>query len=71
MREAHTLNGAAGNGVAGTGCVPLLRQRTEVIEARLRNGATIEPGELARVTAALQAFTEALEATGITSQVAV
>jgi signal transduction histidine kinase/HPt (histidine-containing phosphotransfer) domain-containing protein/ActR/RegA family two-component response regulator len=65
MREAHTLKGAA-----GTVCAPLLRQRAEVIEARLRSGATREPGDLAGLTAALQAFTEALEATGITSQVA-
>jgi signal transduction histidine kinase/CheY-like chemotaxis protein/HPt (histidine-containing phosphotransfer) domain-containing protein len=64
--EAHTLKGAA-----GTVCAPLLRQRAEMIEARLRSGASIELGDLAGLTAALRAFTEALEATGIASQVAV
>ncbi|MGA3402148.1 MAG: ATP-binding protein [Acetobacteraceae bacterium] len=66
MREAHTLKGAA-----GTVCAPLLRHRAEAIEARLRAGAPIEPGDLAGLTEALQAFLDALEATGVTTQVAV
>ncbi len=66
MREAHTLKGAA-----GTVCAPLLRRRAEAIEARLRAGAPIDPGDLAGLSRALLAFTDAVEATGVTSQVVV
>jgi CheY-like chemotaxis protein len=66
MREAHTLKGAA-----GTVCAPLLRRRAAAVEARLRAGAPIEAGDLAGLSGALQAFTDAVEATGVMSQVAV
>jgi signal transduction histidine kinase/CheY-like chemotaxis protein len=66
MREAHTLKGAA-----GTVCAPLLRRRAEAIEARLRAGAPIEPGDLGGLMAALQAFTTAVETTGVMSKVVV
>jgi hypothetical protein len=66
MREAHTLKGAA-----GTVCAPLLRRRAEAIEARLRAGAPIDPGDLGGLMAALQAFTTAVEATGVMSKVTV
>ncbi len=62
MREAHTLKGAA-----GTVCAPLLRQRAEAIEARLRAGAPVAPADLFGLTAAFQAFTAAVEAVGVTS----
>ncbi len=64
--EAHTLKGAA-----STVCAPLLCHCAQAIEARLRNGGSMEPGDLAGLTAAFQAFTDAVEATGIMSQVAV
>ncbi len=63
MREAHTLKGAA-----GTVCAPLLRRRAEAIEARLRAGVPIDPEDLAGLTTALQAFTDAVEAAGVTAQ---
>jgi signal transduction histidine kinase/DNA-binding response OmpR family regulator len=66
MREAHTLKGAA-----GTVCAPLLRRRAGAIEARLRAGGLIEAGDLAGLSGALQAFTDAVEATGVMSHVAV
>jgi HPt (histidine-containing phosphotransfer) domain-containing protein len=62
MREAHTLKGAA-----GTVCAPLLRWRAEAIEAQLRAGGSIAPGELAGLTEALHAFSEAVAASGIES----
>ena len=65
MREAHTLKGAA-----GTVCAPLLRQRAAAIEARLRAGAPIEPGDVAGLSAAFRAFSEAVEAIGTTANVA-
>ncbi len=66
LNEAHTLKGAA-----STVCAPLLYHRAALIEARLRSGATIKPADLEGLTAALQAFTEAVEATGMMSQGAV
>jgi signal transduction histidine kinase/HPt (histidine-containing phosphotransfer) domain-containing protein/ActR/RegA family two-component response regulator len=66
MREAHTLKGAA-----GTVCAPLLHRRAEVIEARLRAGAPIEPGDLASLGRAFQAFIDAVEAIGVTAPAAV
>ncbi len=60
MREAHTLKGAA-----GTVCAPLLRRRAEAIEARLRAGAPIDAGDVAGLAAALQAFSDAVEASGV------
>lgn len=66
MREAHTLKGAA-----GTVCAPLLGSRAAAIEARLRAGVPIEPGDLAGLAAALQAFNDALDATEVTALAAV
>jgi HPt (histidine-containing phosphotransfer) domain-containing protein len=64
MREAHTLKGAA-----GTVCAPLLRRRAEAIEARLRAGVPLEPGDIAGLSEAMQAFTAAVEATSAMSRV--
>jgi CheY-like chemotaxis protein/HPt (histidine-containing phosphotransfer) domain-containing protein len=63
MREAHTLKGAA-----GTVCAPLLRGRAEAIEARLRAGVAIEPGDVGGLTIAFQAFTDAVQAAGVRTQ---
>ncbi|HEY3848309.1 MAG TPA: ATP-binding protein, partial [Acetobacteraceae bacterium] len=65
MREVHTLKGAA-----GTVCAPLLRRRAEAIETRLRAGGAIEPGDLAGLSGALQAFIAAVETTGVASPLA-
>ncbi len=65
MREAHTLKGAA-----GTVCAPLLHRRAEVMEARLRAGAPIEPGDLASLGRAFQAFVDAVDTAGVIAQVA-
>jgi hypothetical protein len=66
MREAHTLKGAA-----GTVCAPLLRGRAEAIEARLRAGVAIEPGDVGGLTIAFQAFTDAVESAGVRTQAVV
>jgi signal transduction histidine kinase/DNA-binding response OmpR family regulator len=66
MREVHTLKGAA-----GTVCAPLLRWRAEAIEARLRAGAPLQAGDLTGLATAFQAFTVAVQASGVASRVAV
>ena len=65
MREAHTLKGAA-----GTVCAPLLHKQAEALEARLRAGVPIEPGDVAELSRALQAFNEAVEVSGVVAHLA-
>jgi HPt (histidine-containing phosphotransfer) domain-containing protein len=66
MREAHTLKGAA-----GTVCAPLLHKLAAALEARLRAGVPVEPGDLPGLGRALDAFIEAVEGSGVVAQVAV